>query len=121
MFGQDSLRLCVHERQGVDDDVQDGRGLPLTLHTDQLQEVFSVREGQEDKLRSLAKHPGVVGGQRHLVGVPEVRRKNRLRFLFKEGDTLALCCHRENFQETPSENRFEHKIQMKIKCLNTPD
>lgn len=71
VFSQDSLSLCVRERQCVDDDVQDGHGLLLAPHAHQLQEVLPVWEGQEDKLRSLAKHPGVVGGQRHLVGIPE--------------------------------------------------
>lgn len=74
MLGQDLLSLCVHERQGVDDDVQDGRGLLLALHTHQLEEVPSFRESEEDQLCSPMEQPGVVGGQRHLVGVPEGRR-----------------------------------------------
>lgn len=67
---QDALGSCVHEGQGVDDGAQDGRGLLLALHAHQLQEVLSVRESVEDQLCSLTEEPGVVGGQRHLVGVP---------------------------------------------------
>lgn len=73
VLSQDLLSLCVHECQGVDDDLQDRRGLPLAPHTHQLQEVLSVRESQEDQLCSLAEPPGVVRRQRHLVGVPEGR------------------------------------------------
>lgn len=65
----------MHERQGVDDDAQDGRGLPLALHTHKLQEVPSFREGEEDELCGLTEHPGVVRGQSHLVGVPEGGRQ----------------------------------------------
>lgn len=57
----------------MDDGAQDGRGLLLALHAHQLQEVLSVREGVEEQLCSLTEEPGVVGGQRHLVGVPEGR------------------------------------------------
>lgn len=75
VFSQDSLSLRVHERQGVDDDAQDGCSLPLVLHAHQLQEVPPVWQSEEDELCGLTKHPGVVGGQRHLVGVPEGRRQ----------------------------------------------
>lgn len=73
MLGQDPLSLCVDERQGVDDDAQHGRRLPLALHAHQLQEEASVGEGVEDELCGLTEQPGVVRRQRHPVGVSEGR------------------------------------------------
>ncbi len=100
VFAQDSLSLRVHERQGVDDDAQDGRGLLLAFHTHQLQEVPSVREGEEDELCGLTKHPGVVGGQRHLVGVPEDRRRKSESCLKRWVDkSIFLCCDIVHFEE----------------------
>lgn len=79
VLGQDSLSLRVHERQGADDDVQDGRGLRLALHAHQPQEVLSVRESEEDQLCGLTEQPGVVGSQRHLVGISSGRRPRDTR------------------------------------------
>lgn len=61
----------MHQRQSADDDAQDGRRLPLVVHADQPQEVASVRQSEEDELRGLTQHPGVVRRQRHRVGVSE--------------------------------------------------
>lgn len=86
------LGLVVHERQRVDEEMEDGRGLLLALHAHQLQEVLSVWEGMENHLSSLAEEPGVVGGQSHPVGVPGGRtRSSRLL------GVKALACLRNAF------------------------
>lgn len=54
VFGQDALSPCVHQRQGVDDDVEHGRRLALVFNANQVQEVASVGEGEEDELSGLA-------------------------------------------------------------------
>lgn len=80
----------MHQHQGIDDDAQDGRSLLLVLHTHQLQKVLSVGKGEEDKFCCLPEHPGVVWGQRHLVGIPERIIVCMLVSFYSKHESLSL-------------------------------
>lgn len=85
----------MHQHQGVDDDAQDGRSLLLVLHTHQLQKVLSVGKGEEDKFCCLPEHPGVVWGQRHLVGIPERIIVCMLVSFYSKHESLSLSTYKQ--------------------------